>query len=68
MDAIYLSIMFNLFANWLWEIPFAFLAVLIACPKALKSNFSLLCIIISPNYILLFIFLSRYDYTQHSVD
>ena len=40
-----------------------------ACPKALKSNFSLFCfIVISPNYIVYFIFLSRYDYTQHIID
>lgn len=64
MDAIYRGAMFSVSANWLRDIPFAFLAALMACPKALKSNFSLLCfIIISPIYILLFIFLSRYDYT-----
>jgi|GEM_PF-68318 hypothetical protein len=69
MDAIYRGAMFSLSANWLREIPFAFLAALIACPKALKSNFSLLCfIIISPNYIVYFISLSRYDYTHHSMD
>ena len=39
------------------------------CPKALKSNFSLFCfIIISPSYILLFLFSLRYDYTEHSID
>ena len=49
--------------------PFAFLAALMACPKALKSNFSLFYfIVISPNYILLSIFLSRYEYTHHSMD
>ena len=69
MDAIYRGAMFSLSANWLREILFAFLAALIACPKALKSNFSLLCfIIISPNYIVYFISLSRYDYTHHSMD
>ena len=69
MDAIYRGAMFSLSANWLREIPFAFLAALIACPKALKSNFSLFCfIIISPNYIVYFISLSRYDYTHHSMD
>ena len=69
MDAIYRGAMFSLSANWLREISFAFLAALIACPKALKSNFSLLCfIIISPNYIVYFISLSRYDYTHHSMD
>ena len=69
MDAIYRGAIFNLSANWLREMPFAFLAALIACPKALKSNFSLFCfIIISPNYIVYFISLSRYDYTHHSMD
>ncbi len=51
------------------DIPFAFLAALMACPKALKSNFSLFCfIVISPSYILLFLFSLRYDYTYHSMD
>ena len=53
-------------SHWM---PFAFLAALMACPKALKSNFSLLCfIIISPSYILPFTFLLRYKYTYHSID
>lgn len=69
VDAIYRGAMFSLSANWLRDNPFAFRAALIACPKALKSNFSLLCfIIISPNYIVYFISLSRYDYTHHSMD
>ena len=55
---------FSFSFDWL-----AFLAALMACPKALKSNFSLLCfIIISPSYILPFTFLSRYEYTYHSID
>ena len=34
-----------------------------------KSNFSLFCfIVISPNYIVYFIFLSRYDYIHHGTD
>lgn len=69
MDAIYRDAMFRLSANWLQEIPFAFLAALIACPKALKSNFSLFCfIIISPNHIVYFISFSRCDYKHHSMD
>lgn len=69
MDAIYRGAIFSVSANWLRDIPFAFLAALMACPKALKSNFSLFCfIVISPNYIVYFIFLSRYDYTQHIID
>lgn len=59
----------NDYYGGLRDIPFAFLAALMACPKALKSNFSLFCfIVISPNYIVYFIFLSRYDYTQHIID
>lgn len=50
-------------------IPFAFLAAFMAWPKALKSYLSISrFIIISPYYILLFIFSLRYDYTYHGVN
>ena len=58
--------MFSLSANWLRNMPFAFFASLMACPKALKSYFTLSCFIF---FTLLHftVHLSTLDMITHSI-